>query len=85
MANQPTPTPVLCLDCDRPVRTAVSRARRIGSGCWRARRALARARATPVALPGMSGRGDPAQTGPSLLDSVDPVQEVDAEDSGATE
>ncbi|MFI6161707.1 DUF6011 domain-containing protein [Micromonospora haikouensis] len=78
MADQPL---VVCLGCGRPLRTPASRARRIGAGCWRKRRRLARAQAAPVVLPGMSaGRGGPAaQTGPSLLDDVD---QVDAGDVG---
>ncbi|MEV0805755.1 hypothetical protein [Micromonospora sp. NPDC050200] len=59
---------VLCLDYRTPVTTAASRARRIGAGCWRKRKAKARAAAAPVALPGLSGRGGPGQTGPDLLD-----------------
>ncbi|MCX4468950.1 DUF6011 domain-containing protein [Micromonospora sp. NBC_01655] len=61
---------VLCLDCDRPLRNAASRARRIGSECWRERRRQARAQATPVALPGLAGRGGPGQVGPTLLDDL---------------
>lgn len=69
---------VLCLDCATPVRTAVSRARRIGEGCWRKRRRKARELAAPVALPGLAGRGGPGQTGPDLLDGqevADPDQD----------
>ncbi|WP_319460063.1 hypothetical protein [Micromonospora sp. RTP1Z1] len=72
------PPPVLCLDCSTPCRSPLSRARRVGSGCWRKRRRKARAQAVPVALPGLSGRGARAgQDGPDLLDSqaVDPDQD----------
>ncbi|MBM7083627.1 DUF6011 domain-containing protein [Micromonospora humidisoli] len=68
--------PVLCRLCDRPLRTPVSRARRIGAGCWRNLRAELRAQRLPVALPGMSGRGGPTQTGPDLLDDQDQDQGV---------
>ncbi|PZG05796.1 hypothetical protein C1I95_32455 [Micromonospora craterilacus] len=65
------PTEVLCLHCDTPVMTAVSRARRVGEGCWRKARAEARARSAPVPLPGLAGHGDRAGLdGPSLLDHL---------------
>ncbi|MEU0081398.1 DUF6011 domain-containing protein [Micromonospora tulbaghiae] len=68
---------VLCLDCNRKCKTPVSRARRIGAKCWRKRRALARAQAAPVALPGLAGRGGRAgQPGPDLLDATDSACDV---------
>ncbi|MFG3709189.1 hypothetical protein ACGF7U_31285 [Micromonospora sp. NPDC047670] len=69
------PTEVLCLDCKTPVKTAVSRARRIGEGCWRKRRAAARAQRALVALPGLGPRAA-AQTGPGLLDDVDAAEDL---------
>ncbi|MEU7620518.1 hypothetical protein AB0B27_31125 [Micromonospora rifamycinica] len=56
---------VACQDCNTPCRTPVSRARRVGAGCWRKRRAEARrvaAAATASTLPWAP------QTGPSLVD-----------------
>ncbi|GGM14120.1 DUF6011 domain-containing protein [Micromonospora yangpuensis] len=41
-------TPVLCLVCERPLRTPVSRARRIGSTCWRRLRAEERTQAAAL-------------------------------------
>lgn len=72
MAEQADGRPVVrCLDCDLPLRSSASRARRIGSLCWRRRRAIAR-RAAPPTLPGMpAGPGRSAQTGPDLLDDHD--------------
>lgn len=66
------PPEVVCLRCKRPVKTAVSRARRIGAGCWRILRAEARARQAPVALPGLAGlaRQPTVQTGPDILDTA---------------
>ncbi|TDB87494.1 hypothetical protein E1091_15740 [Micromonospora fluostatini] len=73
--------PVVCLDCGRPVRTAVSRARRVGSGCWRERRRAARAQAAPVALPGLgtlAGHGDQAgHDGENLLTGLAAPAAVD--------
>jgi hypothetical protein len=69
MADERPPVP--CLDCGTPCRSEQARARRIGSGCWRKRRARIRsaARAAQVALPGLAGRGDLAgHDGPTLLD-----------------
>lgn len=77
--GDPTPTPVWCIDCGRQVHTPVSRARRIGAGCWRARQAAARAAARPVALPGMSGHGGRAAgptPGQEPLDGIDGVDDV---------
>ncbi|MFG2054795.1 hypothetical protein ACGFI9_12260 [Micromonospora sp. NPDC048930] len=59
---------VPCLDCGTPCRSALSRSRRIGSGCWRKRRRKARAQAAPVPLPGLSGRR--GRAGQDLLDAA---------------
>ncbi|QOC89855.1 DUF6011 domain-containing protein [Micromonospora craniellae] len=65
------PTEVRCLDCDRKLKTSVSRARHIGEGCWRKRQAEARARSALVPLPGFTRHGDLAGLdGPSLLDQL---------------
>ncbi|PZG15070.1 hypothetical protein C1I95_20395 [Micromonospora craterilacus] len=65
------PTEVRCRKCARKLRTPVSRARRLGEGCWRVLRAEARARSAPVPLPGLTGHGDRAGLdGPSLLDQL---------------
>ncbi|SCL43210.1 hypothetical protein GA0074692_6766 [Micromonospora pallida] len=65
--------PVTCIDCGRPVRTPASRARRIGEGCWRERKAAARAAAAEAAsatLPGMSGRGGRPGAGQEPIDGL---------------
>ncbi|MBX7264945.1 hypothetical protein KIF24_01990 [Micromonospora sp. Llam7] len=67
--DRPDDLPVVpCLDCDTPCITPVSRARRVGAGCWRKRRAIARrlaAASTASTLP------VDAQDGPSLLDQLE--------------
>lgn len=50
--------PVLCLDCERPVTNPAARARRVGSKCWRRRRAEARLRLTTVVLPDLTDGRD---------------------------
>ncbi|MEW2383351.1 hypothetical protein AB0873_14850 [Micromonospora sp. NPDC047707] len=69
------PADVVCLRCERPVKTPLSRARRVGSGCWRILRADARARRVPVALPGLDRPAAATQAGPDLLEDVDPAGE----------
>ncbi|GAB3856680.1 hypothetical protein GCM10029963_53460 [Micromonospora andamanensis] len=59
---------VLCLDCDTPCVTPVSRARRVGAGCWRKRRAAARRLAAAVAAATLPAAG---QGGPTLLDQLE--------------
>ncbi|WP_320069138.1 hypothetical protein [Micromonospora sp. RTGN7] len=77
---------VPCLDCGTPVHSAVARARRIGSGCWRKRRALARAQVTPVALPGLSRPGRATgQAGPHLLDGLTDVDQAGVNDADVDE
>lgn len=71
------PVEVPCQVCRRPCRSPVSRARRVGAGCWRKLRRRARQSAVPVALPGLSGRGGPGQAGPDLLDDVDELPDQD--------
>ncbi|MEU5950345.1 hypothetical protein ABZ793_33045 [Micromonospora sp. NPDC047465] len=60
-------TVVKCIDCGVPCVTPVSRARRIGSSCWRKRRAIARRQAAAAASSTLPTSG---QDGPSLLDDL---------------
>ncbi|MEV6693385.1 hypothetical protein AB0M35_18135 [Micromonospora sp. NPDC051196] len=59
---------VLCLDCDTPCVTPISRARRVGAGCWRKRRAAARRLATAAAAATFPVD---VQDGPTLLDQLE--------------
>jgi hypothetical protein len=73
---------VICLDCWRPLKTPVARARRIGEKCWRRRRAEARRQAEAAAasvLPDpvrVRGGRDAGHDGPTLVDdSVGAIEE----------
>ncbi|WP_431729957.1 hypothetical protein [Verrucosispora sp. TAA-831] len=64
--DRPDDLPVVpCRDCQRPCKTPASRARRVGAGCWRKRRAAARRLAATAAAATLPV--DP-QDGPTLLD-----------------
>ncbi|MBM0205059.1 hypothetical protein JNW90_19875 [Micromonospora sp. STR1s_5] len=69
MTDQPE---VLCRDCDRPCKSPASRARRIGSGCWRKRRAAARALTARAAASTL-----PLPGSPTLLDELGQEEATD--------
>ncbi|MDG4768754.1 DUF6011 domain-containing protein [Solwaraspora sp. WMMD792] len=79
---RPDLPPVLCLDCATPLTDPKARARRVGSLCWRRRRAEARRQEQAAAasvLPDpvrVRGGRDAGHDGPTLVDPAGVIEEA---------